>query len=142
MAYPIVDVLERLAFFARYAASAHEVLRYYAARLPLLVLRVVPMALLLATALTVSLLSVHHELLGMRACGISPTRALLLILACGVVAPFYFALQNKIVPQATALWHAVKNIEIQGRTGPTTLLAAVALALGIRAGGFGRAQLP
>jgi lipopolysaccharide export LptBFGC system permease protein LptF len=54
VAYLLVDVLERLQSFARYQAEILPVLRYYAARLPVFASRVFPMALLVATALTVS----------------------------------------------------------------------------------------
>jgi len=77
---------------------------------------VVPMSLLLAAALTVGLFAAEHELLGMRACGISGMRAMAPVLAlCGLIAPFYYALDNKVVPQATAFWHYVKNVEIKKR---------------------------
>jgi LPS export ABC transporter permease LptG len=116
VAYLLVDVCARLEFFAQYSASGEAVLRYYAARLPMLASRVFPMSLLVAVALTVGLFSAQNELLGLRACGISGQRAMLPVLvACVLLAPIYFALDNKVVPQATALWHYVKNVEIRGR---------------------------
>ena len=115
VAYLLVDVCERLTFFAQYSASGEAMLRYYAARLPMLASRVFPMSLLVATALTVGLFGAQNELLGMRACGISGQRAMAPVLvACLLVAPVYFALENKVVPQATAFWHYVKNVEIRG----------------------------
>jgi lipopolysaccharide export system permease protein len=117
VAYLLVDVCVRLAFFAEYSASGEAVLRYYGARLPLLASRVFPMSLLVAVALTVGLFSAQNELLGMRACGISGQRGMLPVLvACLLMAPIYFALDNKVVPQATAFWHYVKNVEIRGRS--------------------------
>jgi lipopolysaccharide export system permease protein len=116
VAYLLVDVCTRLAFFAEYSASGEAVLRYYAARLPMLASRVFPMSLLVAVALTVGLFSAQNELLGMRACGVSGQRAMLpLLVGCVLMAPIYFALDNKVVPQATAFWHYVKNVEIRGR---------------------------
>jgi lipopolysaccharide export system permease protein len=120
VAYLLVDVCARLEFFAEYSASGEAVLRYYAARLPMLASRVFPMSLLVAVALTVGLFSAQNELLGMRACGISGQRAMLPVLvACVLLAPIYFALDNKVVPQATAFWHYVKNVEIRGRAPKT-----------------------
>ena len=51
-----IDVLERLEQFAEHGATFSEVLRYYGARIPLLASRVVPMALMVGSALIASLL--------------------------------------------------------------------------------------
>jgi lipopolysaccharide export system permease protein len=116
VAYFLVDVLERLEMFARYHASAGEVVRYYAARLPLLGSRVLPMSLLVAAAVTVGQLSAANELTGMRACGIYPPRALLpVIVLCGLIAPAFFVLDNWVVPRTNAIAHYLKNVEIRGR---------------------------
>ncbi|MCS6924925.1 MAG: LptF/LptG family permease [Candidatus Binatia bacterium] len=119
--YLIIDVLERLDWFARYQATAAAALRFYGARLPLLTSRVVPMALLLATALTVSLLSAHKELIAMRACGISTTRMLNpILLICAVTALLYFALNELVVPRTNAAADRLKAQEIKQRTPETT----------------------
>ena len=116
VAYLLVDVLERLEWFARYRASGPEILRYYLARIPLLASRVIPMALLVATALTVSLLAVQGELVGMRSCGIPAARALAPILViCTLIVPLYFVLNNEVLPYSNALQTRVKNVEIRNR---------------------------
>ena len=118
--YLLVDVLERLEWLARHNATPVEALRFYSARTPLLTSRIVPMALLLATALTVSLLSFHRELIGMRACGISATRTLsCILLVAGLVTPLSFALNESIVPRSNALADRLKETEIKDRALPT-----------------------
>lgn len=113
-AYMLIDVMERLDWFARYHATGLEVLRFYLARAPLLASRVVPMALLVGTALVVSLLAVEGELIGMRACGIPAPRALLpVLLLTLVVAPGYFVLRNVVVPRTNALADELKQSEIK-----------------------------
>jgi lipopolysaccharide export system permease protein len=113
-AYVLIDVMERLDWFARYRASGFEVMRFYLARVPLLASRVVPMALLVGTALVVSLLAVEGELIGMRACGISALRALMPVLVLTVlVAPAYFTLRNVLVPRTNALADELKQSEIK-----------------------------
>lgn len=113
-AYLMIDVLERLDWFARYRASGSEILRFYMARIPLLASRVVPMSLLVGTALVVSLLAVEGELIGMRACGIPAPRGLLPVLLLSVVvAPGYFVLRNVVVPRTNALADDVKQTEIK-----------------------------
>lgn len=124
--YLLVDILERLEWFARHNATPAEALRFYSARTPLLASRVVPMALLLATALTVSILSFHRELIGMRACGISATRTLsCILLVAGLVTPLSFVLNESIVPRSNALADRLKETEIKDRTLPTGALQKI-----------------
>jgi lipopolysaccharide export system permease protein len=114
--YLVIDVLERLDWFARHQATGLAAVRFYGARIPLLASRVVPMALLLATALTVSLFSAHKELIAMRACGIPATRMLSsMLLVCGLVAPLYFALNELVVPRTNAAADRLKAAEIKKR---------------------------
>jgi len=114
VAYLLIDVMDRLEWFARYRATGVEILRFYGARLPLLASRAVPMALLVATSLTVSLLAAEGELIGMRACGISSLRALApaFVLAT-LTAPAYFLLNNVVVPRSNALADELKRTEIK-----------------------------
>jgi len=114
VAYLLIDIMERLDWFARYEASGIEVLRFYGARLPLLASRVVPMSVLVATALTVSLLAVEGELIGMRSCGIPAPRALLPVLTCALlVVPAFFTLNNVVVPRTNAIADELKESEIK-----------------------------
>ena len=124
--YLLVDILERLEWFARHNATPAEALRFYSARTPLLASRIVPMALLLATALTVSLLSFHRELIGMRACGISATRTLsCILLVAGLVTPLSFVLNESVVPRSNALADRLKETEVKDRALPTGVLQKI-----------------
>ena len=124
--YLLVDILERLEWFARHNATPAEALRFYSARTPLLASRIVPMALLLATALTVSILSFHRELIGMRTCGISATRTLsCILLVAGLVTPLSFVLNESIVPRSNALADRLKETEIKDRALPTGVLQKI-----------------
>ncbi len=113
-AYLLIDLMERLTWFARFQASGSEALRYYLTRIPILAARVVPMALLVATALLVSLLAVDGELVGMRSCGIPPARALVpALLVAALVAPGFFVLKSVLVPRAYRMGEEVKRTEIK-----------------------------
>jgi LPS export ABC transporter permease LptG len=115
-AYLLVDILERLQWFARHAASFEEITRFYMARIPLLVSRVVPMGLLVAMALTVSLLTSQGELVGMRSCGISARRALRpTLLVCLLVMPLSFFLNDQIVSRTNELADLIKQRDIRGQ---------------------------
>jgi lipopolysaccharide export system permease protein len=102
--YLIIDILERLQWMGKYGATFTQVMSYYGARIPLLASRVVPMSLLVATALTVSVLAGQGELMGMRANGIPAPRALFPILViCALISPAYFLLNNEVLPETNAL---------------------------------------
>jgi len=116
LAYLIIDVFDNLKWFNRYDATASEVGRYYGARLPVLIARVVPMALLIAVALTISLLGANGELLGMRACGIPVFRVLAPVwLLCGLAVPLDHLLTNEIVPRSSERATFLKRTEIKNR---------------------------
>ncbi|MDJ0785980.1 MAG: LptF/LptG family permease [Myxococcota bacterium] len=115
VAYVAIDVLERVDRFVRYAPSLSEIGRYYLARLPLLASRVVPIALLVGTAVTVALVGSRGELVGMRACGIPAWRGLLPILVISAVAvPSSFLLNDRVIPHSTALADRINDL-IKGR---------------------------
>ncbi len=114
VAYLLVDVLERLEWFARHAARFEEIVHFYSARIPLLVSRVTPMGLVVAMALTVSLLTSTGELLGMRTLGISAGRALRPALGlCLLAIPISFLLNDQIVPRTNELADRIKQNEIR-----------------------------
>jgi lipopolysaccharide export system permease protein len=115
-AYLIIDVFDNLKWFNRYGATAPEILRFYAARLPILIARVAPMALLIAVALTISLLGANGELLGMRACGIPVFRVLAPVwLLCALAVPLDHLLANEIVPRASERATHLKRTEIKNQ---------------------------
>ena len=108
--YLLIDVLDRMRWLGKYGATVEQVMRYYGARIPLLASRVVPMSLLVATALTVSVLAGQGELMGMRASGIPAPRALLPILViCALIVPAYFLLNNEVLPASNALASYLKQ---------------------------------
>lgn len=120
-AYLLIDILERLSWFAKYGASGMEVVHFYGARVPLLASRVIPMSLLVGTALTASHLAVQGELIGMRSCGISAPRALFpVLLLCLSIVPLFFVLNNEIIPRASARQDEIKSNEIKRKRDTPT----------------------
>jgi lipopolysaccharide export system permease protein len=108
--YLLIDVLERMQWMGKYGATFDQAMGYFGARLPLLASRVVPMSLLVATALTVSVLAAQGELMGMRASGIPAPRGLFpILLICVLIAPGYFVLNNEVLPHTNALASYFKN---------------------------------
>jgi len=142
-AYLVIDVFDNLKYFNQYGATAAEIGRFYGARLPVLVGRVIPMALLIAVALTISLLGANGELLGMRACGIPVFRVLAPVwLLCGLAVPAYHLLANEIVPHSSERAKRLKDTEIKNReTGPQLRRERVWYRVGPRIYEMGRLDL-
>jgi len=116
IAYLIIDVFDNLKWFNRYGATAEEIVRYYVARLPVLAARVIPMALLIAVALTISLLGANGELLGMRACGIPILRILAPVwLLCVLAVPADHLFANELVPRSSGRAKDIKRVEIKNQ---------------------------
>jgi lipopolysaccharide export system permease protein len=76
------------------------------------------MALLLATALTVSLLAAHREIIAMRACGVSVARALApILLIAALFIPGSLWLNEEVVPKTNIRADQLKDEEIKNK-GP------------------------
>ena len=113
----LVDVLDNLKWFTQYHSTPGEILRYYTARTPILLSRVLPMALVVSAALTMGLLTSTGELIGMRSCGISSARvATPILISCVLMAGFYHLLANEWVPHASAAATRIKQTEIKNRS--------------------------
>jgi lipopolysaccharide export system permease protein len=116
VAYLLIDFVGRIDWFAQHSATPVEILRYYSARIWMLFADAAPMALLVGTGLTVSLLVADGELLGMRACGIQAPKALLSVMILSLLAvPAYFLLINVVTPRMSELQQEVKVRDIYGR---------------------------
>jgi LPS export ABC transporter permease LptF/LPS export ABC transporter permease LptG len=122
LAYFLIDVLERLDWFAKHRAELGEILHFYSARAPLLISRVIPMGLLAGSALTVSLLALRNELVAMQASGIRLARALLPVLVLSaLVVPVDFWLNDAVVTRTNAWADRIKVERIKDRaTGSAT----------------------
>lgn len=122
LSYLAIDLLERLDWFAKHQADVLEIGQFYLARLPLLASRVIPMALLVGSALTVSLLAARNELVALQACGIRLGRAFLpVVVASALAVPATFWINDAVVTRTNALADRIKVERIKDRaTGRTT----------------------
>lgn len=79
--YLVVDFFEKVRKFVRYDAEISTILWYFVLRTPGISLQIVPLAVLMATLLTLGVFSRSNEVTAMRSCGISLYR---------LAAPFLF----------------------------------------------------
>ena len=97
----VVDVFEKIDVFLDHHAPVALVFRFYVFRIPEVVVRVLPVALLLATFLSLGQLNKFGELTAMRASGLSLARILapvFVVASIGVVVAL--ALSEAVVPGA------------------------------------------
>ncbi len=110
----VVDVFEKMDIFLDHKAPASLVLSYYVNLAPDVVVKVLPVALLLATFLSLGQLNKFGELTALRASGISIVRLLmpvfLVAVACVLVS---FALSELVVPGATRTRNQILQERIQ-----------------------------
>ena len=89
-----------------------ELWRYVSLRVPMLIARFLPFAVLLGTLITLAALNQHSEVISMKAAGISAHQIIApLIVASFVVAAISFAFNERFVTRATAAlsaWDAVE----------------------------------
>jgi lipopolysaccharide export system permease protein len=120
--FAIVDLFEKIQDFMDGHASALVVARYYAYKIPWVTVQVLPVALLMATFLTLGQMSKFNELTAMVTSGLSTGRIIVPLfgvgLACVAAA---FVLNEMVVPEATVRREQIIETEVRHRlaTKPT-----------------------
>ena len=110
----VVDVFEKIDVFLDHRAPLSLVIGFYAYRIPEVVVRVLPVALLLATFLALGQLNKFGELTAMRAAGLSLVRILAPVLGLATLAVFVaLAISEVIVPRANRQRDRIYNEQIQ-----------------------------
>ncbi len=112
-----VDILDNLKWFAKYAAQLEEIGRYYQARVPILLSRVLPLALVTGAGITTGRFAASNELIASRVCGVAPLRtALPIVFVCSLMAGLQHQLANEWVPRFSARASQIKQLEIKNRS--------------------------
>mgnify|MGYP001187711363 CR=1 FL=1 len=127
----VVDLIEKMDVFLDHKAPLALVLQYYLNLTPDVVVKVMPVALLLATFLALGQLNKFGELTAMRACGLSLVRILAPVLGVAVAAVFVSLLVNEFVaPPANEARDRIYNERIQKITRASLLERADVTYLG------------
>jgi len=112
--FVVVDVVEKVDVFLDHRASLALIGAYYVNLAPDIVVKVLPVALLLATFLSLGQLNKFGELTAMRAAGISLVRILVPVFSVAVVCAFGSLLLGEVVvPRATRQRDEIYNERIQ-----------------------------
>jgi lipopolysaccharide export system permease protein len=112
--YMVVDFFERIRMFLSNNATLGQIVSYHLYTVPSIVAMMMPACVLLSALITFGLLSRNHEIVAMKANGISLYRIALPVLAFSLVACALNFLLNEFVTPA-ANWRAeyIKYAEVQ-----------------------------
>ena len=106
--FVVIDVFNNLESFLKHGISPRIVLMYYAYSAPFILVQIVPIASLVSVLYVLGNLNRHHEIIAMKACGVSGFHILTPYLFMGILLSFAILLVNEtIVPKATLTSHAI-----------------------------------
>ncbi len=112
--YLVIDFLEKLGKFTRAQAHLGHIVLYFVYKVPEITSQVTPLAVLMATLLTLGMLSRHSEITAMRGCGISLIRITLPLLVSALgISIGSFLLAEFVVPASSARTIYIQNVLIQ-----------------------------
>ncbi|HIJ88594.1 MAG TPA: LPS export ABC transporter permease LptG [Desulfuromonadales bacterium] len=112
--YLVIDMIEKIPRFMRAGADAGDVLDYFAWKLPEMLSRTATFSILMATLLTLGVLSRDSEIIAMRSCGISLLKISLPMLTLGFVASIVLLLNAEILlPYSYAKTEQIDRVKIK-----------------------------
>jgi lipopolysaccharide export system permease protein len=106
--FVVIDSLNNLDEYIKHSVSLKVIFSYYFTLLPTLVVQMVPLATLVAILYILGNLNRHHEIIAMKASGISSFQILSPYLFTGILLSFAILLTNEnIVPQSSITSRAI-----------------------------------
>jgi len=112
--YLVLDMMEKIPRFIRAGGAAGDILRYFVCKLPEMIGQTAPFSILMATLLTLGLLSRNSEVIAMRSCGISLLRISLPMLFLGLVSSLLLlANAELIVPRSFERMEYIERVAIK-----------------------------
>lgn len=119
--FTLVDFFEKLSGFIEHNAPLTKVAAYVSYKLPEIALYVTPMAILMATLITLGLMVRSHEIVAMKSCGMNLLRLTAPLGLFGLLVSLMFlSLGQSLIPEAH--WRAewIRQAEIEGQQMPTS----------------------
>ncbi len=114
--YLVIDFFEKVRRLLRYDAQWLDVLTYFTLKTPAISFQIAPLAILMATLLTLGLLSRSHEITAMRSCGISLTRITSPFLVFAVALSLVLLLfSSTIIPLSSNLAEEIRAVQIENQ---------------------------
>ena len=112
--YLVIDFFEKVRRFLSYDAQWLDVLNYFALKVPAISFQIIPLAVLMATLLTLGLLSRNNEITALRSCGISlPWIASPFLTFAGLMTLLLLLFSSTVIPLATSKAEEIRVIFIE-----------------------------
>jgi lipopolysaccharide export system permease protein len=112
--YLVLDMMEKIPRFIRAGGSLPDTLHFFLNKLPEMVGQTTPFSTLMATLLTLGLLSRNSEITAMRSCGISLFTVSLPMLLLGLAASFMLLFNAElIVPKSYERMEYIERVKIK-----------------------------
>jgi lipopolysaccharide export system permease protein len=119
--YLVIDLIEKIPRFLRAGGVAGDILQYFIWKLPEMVSRTATFSILMATLLTLGVLSRDSEIIAMRSCGISLLKISLPMLGLGFVASILLLINAELIlPQSYARTELIDRVKIKKKTDRVT----------------------
>jgi lipopolysaccharide export system permease protein len=120
--YLVIDFFEKVRRFLRYDVTVVPVITYFALKIPAISFQIAPLAILMATLLTLGLLSRSNEITAMRSCGISlPWISSPFVVFAAGVALVLLLFSSTIIPVASEEAERIRLLQIEKKTTPLTV---------------------
>src|SRR5512143_3240354 len=120
--YLVIEFFERVRRFLSHDAHSLDILLYFVLKMPGIAFQIAPLAILMATLLTLGLLSRNHEITAMRSCGISLlwiTSPFLAFAACITLVLLLFS--SIVIPLASNEAEEIRAVRIEKKPPSTAL---------------------
>ena len=112
--YLVIDLIEKIPRFLRAGGGAGDIAQYFIWKLPEMVSRTATFSILMATLLTLGVLSRDSEIIAMRSCGISLLRISLPMLTLGFIASILLLVNAELIlPYSYARTELIDRVKIK-----------------------------
>jgi lipopolysaccharide export system permease protein len=112
--YLVIDLIEKIPRFLRAGGAVGDIAQYFLWKLPEMASRTASFSILMATLLTLGVLSRDSEIIALRSCGISLLRISLPMLALGFVASILLLVNAELVlPYSYARTEQIDRVNIK-----------------------------
>ena len=114
--YLLVDLLERIDDMIKNQVAFGLIVKYCLCSIPMIIYQVCPLGVLLCTFITIGLFVKHHEIMALRAHGVSLYRVLKVFVFIAVsLCLFSLWLQEYVMPVTNQIVREIKNVNIRGK---------------------------
>lgn len=115
--YLVIDFLEKVGRFTRAQGSAYNILLFFIYKIPEIANQITPLAVLMATLLTLGMLSRQSEIIAMRSCGISMTRITApLLITAFIISIGTFIIAEFVMPVSFSRMQYIQNVLIEKKS--------------------------